>query len=218
MEFKYFVIFLSVACIIFLYFLSSLSQPIEIYLEDISNYEGKQIIINGIVTEYRTTTYGGQIIEIRDISNTNSSHVVVYVEGETTVEYGDIIQAEGLVQRYKEDWEVVVDDSRYVKIIEKWSNITFPLWQLALNPDKYLGMNVNVSGIVERDYDSYFYLIDSGGDYSVAVYYDSSQFKNFSEGDSVSVGARFVYDTSTFRYTLRTNENCHNINVFERED
>lgn len=213
MEFKYFVILLSIACIIFLYFLSSLSQPIEIFLDDISNYEGKQVIINGIVTEYRTTTYGGQIIEIKDVSNTNSSNVVVYVEEVTNVEYGDKIQATGLVQRYKDDWEVVVDDRRYIKIIEKWSNITFPLWQLASNPEKYVGMNVNVSGVIERDYGSYFYLIDSEGDYSVAVYYDSSQFQNFSEGDSVSVGARFVYDTPTFRYILQTNEKSHGINI-----
>jgi len=215
MEFKYFVIVLSIACIIFLYFLSSLSRPSEISIDEITNFEGKQVIVSGIVTDYRTTTYGGQIIEIKDISNENSSNLIVYVEEETTVEYGDEIQATGLVQKYKDDWEVVVDSSRYVKILQKWDNVTFPLWQLANNPNKYIDLNVNVSGFVDRDYESYFYLVDSKGDFSIVVYYDSSQFKNFSEGDFVSIGARFSYDPSTIRFVLYTNEENHSIIVLE---
>lgn len=211
MEFKYFVIVLSVACILFLYFLSSLSKPIMIDLHEIPDFEGKQVIVEGVVTEHRLTIYGGQIIEIKDIYSENSSKTIVFVEGETPVEYGDRIQATGKVQKYKGDWEIVVNNERFVKILQKWNNITFPLWQLAENPDKYVGTNVNVAGFIDRKYESYFYLVDSEEQYTVVVYYDSSSFYNFSEGDAVYVGARFVYDAETMRYVLNVKEDTHRI-------
>lgn len=110
MELKHFAIILSVACILFLYFLSTLSQPIMIDLHEIPEYEGKQVIVEGVVTEHRTTTYGGQIIEIENLDSKNSSKTIVFVEGETPVEYGDRIQVTGTVQRYKGEWEIVVNN------------------------------------------------------------------------------------------------------------
>jgi uncharacterized linocin/CFP29 family protein len=217
MELKYFVIVLSVACILLLYFLSTLSQPIRIDLNEIPDYEGKQVIVEGVVTEHRITTYGGQIIEIKNLDSKNSSKTIVFVEGETNVEYGDIIQATGTVQKYKGEWEIVVNNERFVKILQKWSNITFPLWQLAEDPNKYVDTNVNVTGIIDRKYDAYFYLVDSEEQYTIAVYYDSSRFYTFSQGDTVYVGARFVYDAETMRFVLSAKEETHSISVIEEE-
>lgn len=217
MELKYFVIVLSVACILFLYFLSTLSQPIRIDLNEIPDYEGKQVIVEGVVNEHRITTYGGQIIEIKNLDSENSSKTIVFVEGETNVEYGDIIQAIGTVQKYKGEWEIVVNNERFVKILRKWSSITFPLWQLAEDPNKYVDTNVNVTGTIDRKYDAYFYLVDSEEQYTIAVYYDSSRFYNFSQGDTVYVGARFVYDAETMRFVLSAKEETHSISVIEEE-
>ena len=218
MELKYFVIILSIVCIAFLYFLSTLTQPILIDLYELSEYDGKQVIVKGVVMEHHTTSYGGHIIEIKDIKNSkNSTEAIVFVEEATSVEYRDRIQVTGKVQKYKDEWEVVVNNKRFVKILQKWDNITFPVWQLAENPVKYLGMNVNVTGLIDRIYDSYFYLIDSEEQYSIVVYYDTSKFYNFSQGDVVYVGARFVYDKETLRYVLDVNEETHNIYVKERE-
>ena len=170
MELKYFVVILSVICIAILYFLSTLSQPITIELHEVPDYEGKQVIVEGTVTEHHVTTYGGHIINIKDMDNQSNFEIIVFVEEKTTVEYGDRIQATGKVQKYNDEWEVVVNDARFVKILQKWSNITFPLWQLAENPSKYIGINVNVTGTVDRDYDTYFYLVDSKEQHSIVVY------------------------------------------------
>ncbi|MCK4332154.1 MAG: hypothetical protein KAV40_01090 [Thermoplasmatales archaeon] len=188
-----------------------------IELHEIPEYEGKQVIVEGIVTEYRITTYGGQIIEIKNLDSENISKTIVFVEGETSVEYGDRIQATGTVQKYKDEWEIVVNNERFVKILQKWADITFPLWQLAENPDKYVGTNVNVTGFIDRKYDAYFYLVDSEEQYTVAVYYDSSKFYNFSQGNAVYVGARFVYDAETMRYVLQAKDEAHGISVVEEE-
>ena len=217
MEFKYFVIVLSVACMLFLYFLSTLSQPIMIAIHEIPEYEGKQVIVEGTVTEHYATSYGGQIIEIKNPEGETPSKTIIFVEGKTPVEYGDKIQVIGNVQKYKGDWEIVVNNERFVKILQKWNNISFPLWQLAENPDKYVGINVNVTGFIDRTYDSYFYLVDSEEQHSIAVYYDSSRFYNLSQGAAVCVGARFIYDTEALRFVLSAKEETHSICIFGGE-
>lgn len=217
MELKYFVVILSVVCIAILYFLSTLSQPITIELHEVPDYEGKQVIVEGTVTEHHVTTYGGHIINIKDMDNQSNFEIIVFVEEKTTVEYGDRIQATGKVQKYNDEWEIVVNDARFVKILQKWSNITFPLWQLAENPRKYVGININVTGIVDRDYDTYFYLVDSEEQHSIVVYYDSSIFHNFTQGDSVCVRGQFIYDEETLRFTITVKDENHRISVVETE-
>lgn len=216
MELKYFVIVLSFACIFFLYFLSTLNKPIMINLQEIQDYEDKTVTVEGVVKEHRVTKYGSQIIEIIDVDGENHSNVIIFVEGETLVEYGDRIQVTGIVKKYEGEWEVVVNNPRFVKIIEKWSDISFPLWQLAENPNRYVGANVNVTGFIERVYSSYFYLVDSEEQYSIVVYYDSSKFSNLSQGVGVYVGGRFVYDEETLRFVLDVSEETHYISLMDR--
>ena len=180
------------------------------------DFEGKDVIVQGTVTQHHTTTYGGHMITITDMKNDSTFEIIVFVEEETSVEYGDMIQATGNVQKYNDEWEVVVNDARFVTILQKWSNITFPLWQLAENPRRYEGINVNVTGIVERDYDTYFYLGDFEEEHSLVVCYDSSFYHNFSQGDSVYVQGVFLYDEDTLRFTLQVIEEYHKISVIER--
>ena len=88
MEFKYFVLLLAIIGMAFLYFLSTLSQPIVIELHEIPEYEDKQVIVEGTVIKHSVTSYGGQIIEIDNINNfKNSSKTLVFVEKETSVEF-----------------------------------------------------------------------------------------------------------------------------------
>jgi RecG-like helicase len=213
MELKYFVIILSFSSIIFLYFLSTLSQPTIIDICEIPSYEGKKVIVKGIVTEHRITTYGGQIIKIKNLNIENHTSTLIFVEEETSIEYGDKIQAMGVVQKYNNDWEIVVKSKKFITILKKWNSSTFPLWQLAENPNNYLDINVNITGFIDRIYDSYFYLIDAENLYTIAVYYDSTKFYNFSEGDRVYIGARFVYNPETLRFVLTAEEKTHFIDV-----
>jgi hypothetical protein len=173
------------------------------------------VIVQGVVTEYRTTTYGSQIITIRDKEN-NTNSVTLYIEGEVSVEYGDTVQAIGEVQQYKEQWEVSVNNPQFVTILQKWNNQSFPLWQLAENPDKYLGTNVNVTGIVTQKYESSFSLTDSEGKYSIDVSYDPSRPHQFSKDDSVAVAGRFLYEPKKFQYVLKATESTHGIWKLER--
>jgi DNA/RNA endonuclease YhcR with UshA esterase domain len=185
-------------------------------LSQVPEYEGRQVIVNGMVIEYRTTSYGSQIIKLQDTEALNSSTCTLYIEGETTVEYGDRVRATGIVQQYKNDWELVVNNPRFVTILQKWSNLSFPLWQLAMNPTKYAGTNVNVTGVIEKISASSCSLSDQEGRYAIIVYIDTSRSLLLLVGDAVAVRARFVYEAETFHYVLRATENTHGIILLGR--
>jgi cytochrome c-type biogenesis protein CcmE len=215
MKFKYLIILIAIASLVALYFLSLVSHPSLISLSALPTYNGQQVIVQGVITEYRTTTYGTQIITIRDRGNSTNS-VTLYIEGEVSVEYGDTVQAIGEVQQYNEQWELSVNNPQFVTILQKWNNQSFPLWQLAENPDKYLGTNINVTGIVTQKHESSFSLTDPEGKYSIDVSYDPSCPHQFSKDDSVAVAGRFLYEIKTFQYVLKATESNHGIWKLER--
>lgn len=210
-ELKYFVVILSVICILLLYFISTLQQPITASLSELSEYDGMQVIVQGIVTNHYTTTYGGHIIFIKEFNNNTAIDGKIFVEQQTTVEYGDEIKATGKVQQYYDNYEVVVNDARMVEIIQKWSNISFPLWQLARNPHNYVGMNVNITGIIGNVYDSYFYLTDSFNRYSVVVNFKAEKSHHVYQGNAVYVHGLFYYNDRNLHYVLNVFSERHSI-------
>jgi len=213
MKLKYFSLAFSVAGILILYFLSKLAQPTIIDINEISNYEGKQVTLEGIVTDHRFTKYGSQIITIKD----NNATATVFVEGKTDLEYGDKIQVTGEVQKYKDDWEIIVNDNRFVKILEKWQNISCPLWQLAENPNRYLGLNVNVTGYVESISNSYFYIVDIERKHSLIVFYMLPKNVSIYPGQNISASGKFSFDEENFRYMLEICEEKHGIVQLNRK-
>ena len=212
MQLKYFVILLSIISIALCYYLAGLSQPVGIEISEVSQYEDRQVIVEGVVTEHHLTSYGGHIIDICSLNESQiHEELTIFVEEPTTVEYGDRIKAVGVVQKYKDSWEIVADTEKAVTITKKWENISTPLWQLAENPTRYEGMNVKVTGLIDRKYETYFYLEDTEGEHTAVVYVDPTISRNFSEGEEVSIGAQFEYDPATFRYVLMVKDETHTI-------
>ena len=200
---KSWTVFLSIIGIIFLYFLSSLSQPILINIDDVQNYEGKKIKIEGIVTEHHFTNYGNQMITLKQ----NNKTLTVFVEEKTDVEYGDKILVIGQVQKYKNTWQIVANKNNAITILQKWQNISSPLWQLAENPTKYNGLNINITGYIERLYNTYFYITDSEEKHSLIVFYDPSDVNiSLKPGQKVRLFGKFIYDEDTFRYKLEVGD------------
>ena len=210
MKFKYLIILIAIGSLVALYFLSLVSQPVLIPLSLLQTYDGQQVIVQGVVTDCQTTSYGSQLITIRETQNFTNL-VMLYIEGEIPVEYGDRIQATGEVQQYKNQWEIVVNNQQFIVILQKWHDLSFPLWQLALHPENYLETTVNVTGIATQLFDSSFTLTSMDGQYSIEVVYQSSCPHQFLKGDTVAVGARFLYDATTCRFLLKATEETHGI-------
>jgi hypothetical protein len=210
MKLKYLSVLFSILGVLFLYFISTLSQPVFISLAEIPEYEDKQVIVEGIVTDYQDTAYGSQFIFIED----DNTSVSVFVEGSIDVDYGDTIQATGKVQKYNDDWEVVVNNERYVKIVQKWQNLSIPLVQLAKNPTKYVELNINATGHVDMIYDSYFYLVDDAGEHSLFISCNPSLYDAVAPGEQVTVAGRFDYKKEELRYILTICKETHGVFSF----
>lgn len=211
MKLKHYSLIFSISGIAVLYFLSILAQPVVIELSDISNYEGKEVIVDGTVTKYSFTSYGSQIITI---SGDNFS-AAVFLEGAADVEYGDRIRVTGNVQKFGDGWEVIVDNEKFVEIIEKWQNITTPLWQLSLSPERYNGLNVNVTGYLDSLYDTYLYLTDLDEEYKIIIFYDPYMYNFLQPGQKITVFGKFEFNKEEFRYTILVTEPTHGISIGE---
>ena len=207
MKLKHLSVLFSIAGVLFLYFISTLSQPVLISLAEIAEYEDRQVIVEGVVTDYQGTSYGSQIIFIES----DNASVSVFVEGSIEADYGDTIQATGKVQNYNDEWEVVVNNERYVKVVQKWQNLPIPLSQLAKNPTKYVGLNINVTGHVDMIYDSYFYLVDEDEVCSLFISCNPSIYDAAIPGKQVNVAGRFDYKKEECRYVLTINRETHGV-------
>jgi DNA/RNA endonuclease YhcR with UshA esterase domain len=213
MKLKYFSLIFSITGILILYLISKLSQPVLINISEMHEYEGKSVTIKGLVKEHHLTKYGGQIITIFDENSTTE----IFVEGKMDIEYGDKIKVTGEVQKYQDRLELIVNDNHQVKILQKWKNITMPLWQLAENPTKYLDVNVNVSGYVEFISNENFYLVDLEKKHSLLVLYASSKNVTIYPGQKVYVSGKFCFDKENFRYKLRVYKDYHRISQISEE-
>jgi len=213
MKLKYFSLLFSIVGILLLYFLSKLTQPPIIGLNEISKFDGKQVIVEGIVKDYSNSRFGSQQIIIEN----NNCSVTIFLEGKIEVEYGDKIQARGEVQKYKDGWEIIINNKQFIKILKKWNNISFPLWQLAKNPNRYLDLNVKVTGYIESISNTNFYLVDVVNKQSLIVFYSS--FKNITifPGQRVNALGKFTFDEKNFRYQLEIFDDKHGISPILEE-
>jgi hypothetical protein len=213
MKLKHFSLLFSVIGILILYLLSRVSQPISIDINEIQNYEGKQVIVRGIVKDHYETKHGSQIIKIEG----NNTTLSIYIEGKKDIEYGDKIQATGEVQKFQDEWELVINDGSDVKILRKWNNISIPLRQLAKNPTKYLDTNVNITGYIESISNSYFYLVDFENKHALLVYYILSKNVTIYPGQRICVSGLFSFDEENFRYKLDICDEKHSVIPIQQE-
>ncbi|MCK4366020.1 MAG: hypothetical protein KAW45_08205 [Thermoplasmatales archaeon] len=182
-------------------------------IHELPEYEGKQVIVVGTVISYRTTRQGSQIIKIKE----NNATATIFVGGAIELEFGDKLKAIGEVQKYKDAWEIIIDDIRLVEIVEKWNNISFPLWQLAQSPARYLDLNVNVTGYIESVSNAYFYLVDLEEKHSLIVFYRIPENVTIYPGQKVSILGKFSFDEETFRYQLEIYDEKHGIFLVNQE-
>lgn len=192
---------LAIAGICILYSISFLSKPIEIELKDLWKYEGKNVVVRGIVRNVI-----GKLVEIGDGKTTAK----IYFDGNGKIEYGDEIIAIGKVGKFGNEYVLYADE---IKIFKEWERNETSLPYLAENFEKYVGMNVNVSGFVYSSYKNFFYLTDEHLNYKIKVYYNKS--KLLKEGDRVKVRALFYYDSSNLCFYLKIKEKYHGVDKYE---
>jgi hypothetical protein len=213
MKLKHFSLFFSIAGILILYLISKFSQIPLIELNEMPDYEGKQVVLEGIVYEYQFSKQGNQIIQIKECNDT----AIVFIEGKSDIDHGDRIQAIGEVQKYGTDWELIVSNTCNIKILKKWQNSSIPLWQIAENPLKYLNLNVNVTGHIESISNAYFYIVDLEMMHSLIVFYALAKNISIIPGQKVNILGKFSFDKEKLRYQLEISNEQHDIFYLNKE-
>lgn len=210
MKFKYLIILIAIGSLLVLYLLSLVSHPALVPLLEVPAHNGQHVMVQGVVTDYRTITYGSQLVTIRDIEN--STHMItLYIEGNVPVDYGDFIQVDGEVHQYKGQWEIVINSPQSVILLQRKDNQSTPLWYLAEHPETYLDTSVTVTGLVTQKHTESCVLTDQTNTYTLHVSYDLRYPHQFTNGDTVTVTGRFLYEPTMLHYILKTTENTHGI-------
>jgi len=207
MQIKYITLLIATLGILALYGLSLNAQPPTITLSELPKYEGKIVTTQGIVTTYYETSYGNQIITIRD----NSTTATIFASTPVKIQSGDRLQVTGNVEKYMETWEILIDDTRAVQILQTWNQTKTPLWEIAQNPTSYIDFNLNVTGYIDSQYDSYFYFTDNNTDHTILVPLPQSKNLTLYTGQPVRLSAQLTYDPTQFRYIFTLSEPNHGI-------
>ncbi len=206
---KYLTLFISVIGVILLYTLSLFQQPIILSsVQSIGDYEGKEVTLEGIILEYQTTKYDNQLITLQ----CNSTQLTVFSEKPISIHIGDLLQATGKIEKYKDSWELILSNPKATRIIEKWQNRTIQIKDLASHPEDYLQVPINISGYVDLKYEDLIYLRDYSNNYTIPLIPSNNSIP--STGTSIYVHAMLTYDPANLRYILT---NCNNLHPTSKE-
>lgn len=207
MKLKYLPLIASILGILLLYTISLLNQPIFITLDQIDEYDGKTITIDGKVIDYHTNNYNNQLITIQQFNNT----LLLYLDSPIDVQNGDEIKATGKVQQYKETWELIVKQTTDIVIIQEWKHNNINLKDIALNPTHYLQQNVNVTGYIDLVFDEYFHLKDKEQTYTFFVKIPYNTNTTIYPGKLINLHAYFTYYPEQTRYLFEITSENHTI-------
>ncbi len=193
----------AVIFILCLYFLGMFSHPTEISISDVEKYEGKMVVVQGMVVA-KECSEKSEVLTIKD----GNYSTKVFIYGSTGAFYGDRVEVSGKVERYDGQIEISAD---YVKISEKWDGEGMPLWDLSENFMEYAGTNVNVTGYINGIHGDYFYLTDFDRKYKIKVFYPEKTSLNVENYEHVYVKAMFKYDPEKLCMYMEIKEEEHGV-------
>lgn len=205
------VVAFSVVGIIFLYWISTLVAPVKVGIEEIPNYEGKYVDVEGVVSDVRIVSGGSCVLTLRR----NGSSVDVFVRGGEGLDigYGSEVSVVGVVRLYEGEHEILTSADR-VELLNSSEVVFVP--QLAALPQEYVGERVRVVGTVSRLYTNVLYL--EGGGAELRVMANASVTETLDEGEKIVADGVFEYDEQSFRFELRLLAlSCEQIKLWKGE-
>lgn len=197
MNFRGFVVLFSVLGVCALYGVSLLSQPADVPIDKIGNYEGLYVKSKGTVTDLQFLKYGSATLKLQN----GTFQTNVFIENyEGNLSAGDEVEVSGKVERYRGDYEITVLNERAIKILKKWDEEILFVSQLAQDPGKYEGTDVKLVGKVGTVYTRSFEIKDESGMLSLKVVVNNTSA--IKKGDSTTISGRFTYDPKKTQYYL----------------
>ncbi len=139
--FAHFAIIFAVVGIIVLYFISTLSVPPEIQLDEVGGYVGEDVIVKGIVIDYELTVRNdAKLIIYGD----NTTLKVKLEDCHKQIDINDRIKLQGEVREFRGQYELVAVTDNSVEILDYYNVELVPLNELA----NYVNQYIAVEGVV----------------------------------------------------------------------
>lgn len=182
---------------LFLYALSLSIQPVEISIDEVQKFEGREVRINGVVSNVFITSSDNQIILLKGMDEKSKTELTIFSEKPIDVEIGDFVSAEGKVTRYKGKLEIITD-GRIEIILRSSQNIS--LFRLSNYPANYVGREINTTGYI-KSIDGNIITVENHS-YYISTIASPIDLDEVSKGDHVLVRGLFLYDRRTFSYYI----------------
>ena len=214
---EHFAIIFLVFGIIVLYLMSLASEPDYVNeYSDLENYEGKLVIIKGIVIDHDTTSRGETILTVLEPGDLEST-LKIFIEscsGSANFSIGDVVQAKGSVLRLSEDFlELVVINEKDITVIGHWHSYKLSIPELAHrlehNPAEFAHLPVEISGYLKYEPRlpvTSLRLADDpvDGFYTVKVDIPGPEIMSaeLHKGDLISLNVSIEYNENNFEYEL----------------
>lgn len=182
---------LSLIGLISIHVLSLYVKPVEITSDQLKEFYGRYVRIEGLVKENSLTESKYQVLTILD---GKGKEVQVFSYKVVNVSIGDFVVVEGTVEKYMGKWEIVTNGKVWRK--SKYQEKLLTLSQLASFPGKFVGMKIEVRGIVKSS--SMYGFVLEDGKYAIEVI---SPF-DCKENSLVDVEGKFLYNKRNFSYYI----------------
>jgi hypothetical protein len=181
---------------------------------ELDKYEGKIVIIKGIVIDYDTTDYGEAIVTVLEPDDLESTLKIFIETSSSNFTIGDIIQAKGSVLRLSEDMlELVVVNEKDIETVGHWHHYRLSIPELAHrlehHPGEFRYLPVDVYGYIKyepRQPITSIHLTDhpTQGFYTVKVELPETTMAlpDLHKGDLVSMNVSIEYNENNFEYKL----------------
>jgi len=183
--------------IMFLYVLSLSIQPVEISIDEVQKFEGREVRINGMVSDVFITNSNNQIILLKSMNEKSKTELAVFSEKPVDVDINDVVSVEGKVTRYKGKLEIVTD-GRIEIILRASQNIS--LFRLSKYPANYVGREINTTGYI-KSIEGNVITVENQS-YYISTIASPIDLDEISKEDHVLVRGLFLYDKQTFSYYI----------------
>jgi len=189
--------------LIALYGYTASIPPADINIANCKHHLGEYVRITGIV---KRTTHNLMFFYLVD--DDFKYEVNVYDVYKIPVNPGAKISVAGILQKYKNSYELVVQNRKDIKILRKSYTTTIPL--ILNNPEKFVGMQVDISGVIKYSKITHLRVSDSTGILNVSCSGYSGPLTayfliKYSNGEFVVKNA---YANSTYRITNISSVRC----------
>lgn len=172
----------AIAGVLFLYLYSALIAPPSISISDVWKYDGKEVIVKGVVKKCY-----GNVVEIAD----GNASVAVYTKQQ--YDYGDYIKVRGIVECGND--AIIYPDK--IVILKKWNKNVVGVSYIAESPEKFAGIKFVLRGMVYSISSSYITITDENGFYRARLYCKNN---SYSVGESVMIPCTLHYSSRTMNF------------------